>query len=54
MPRITISPVVSGGKSAPAVSMIAICGPAASPTLPGIRLPFSGLLAIWCAASVMP
>ena len=35
--------------------MIATSGPAASPTLPGLRTAGgSGLLAIWCAASVMP
>src|SRR5690349_25065204 len=31
-----------------------IAGPPLGPTVPGFRGPLSGLLAIWCVASVMP
>jgi hypothetical protein len=54
-PRITISPVAPGGSSVPSSPMIATSGPAAMPTVPGLRTAGgSGLLAIWCVASVMP
>ena len=41
--------------NAPSGAMMAISGPAAGPTLPGLRAPGgSGFDAIWWAASVMP
>src|SRR3954462_9561557 len=44
-----------GPKSWPAPFIIEISVPVARPTEPGLRLPGgSGLLAIWCAASVIP
>jgi hypothetical protein len=52
---MTISPVSPAASSAPSLAMIAISGPAARPTVPGLRVAGgSGLLAIWCVASVMP
>src|SRR5262245_42257603 len=54
-PRMTISPVAPAGTVLPLVSTTRTSGPAAGPTVPGFR-GFGGrlLLAIWCAASVMP
>src|SRR5512140_2746930 len=54
-PLITISPVAPRGTVAPVVSAIRISGPPDGPTVPGFRgAGGSGLLAIWCAASVIP
>ena len=48
-------PAVLAGMNCPPASMMATSGPAATPTVPGLRgRGGSGLLAIWWAASVMP
>ncbi len=54
-PRITISPGVPAATGFPFESTTRTSGPAARPTVPGLRVPGGkGLLAIWCAASVIP
>ena len=54
-PRIATSPTSPQSSMPPSSSRIVIWGPAAGPTDPGLRVPGgNGLLAIWCAASVMP
>ena len=56
---MTISPVFSSlvprGSNWPSAAMIATSGPAARPTVPGLRSAGgSGLQHIWWLASVMP
>src|ERR1051326_5201323 len=54
-PRTTISPVAPAATGSPRSSTTLISGPAAGPTVPGFRARGgSGLLDIWCAASVIP
>ena len=51
---MTISPSSPGPSSAPAAFITETSGPAAIPTVPGLRgAGGSGLQVIWCAASVM-
>ena len=52
---MTISPPWPVGSSSPSGDMMATSGPAAAPTLPGLRWPGgSWFEVIWWAASVMP
>src|SRR5262249_60596185 len=50
---MTPSPIAPAGRRRPASSMIATSGPAAGPTVPGLRgAGGSGLLVIWWVASL--
>jgi len=55
LPEIPISPIPAAGRRLLSSSAMPTSGPAAMPTLPGLRgAGGRGLLAIWCVASVMP